>query len=149
MRSTESALTITEASHVITVTVYPLLSPPSAATSQTCNPSPPVSKMSYTGLFLSRLCFDSLFVSVLMTVLVSSWLNNCSTPAPRNSSNPVSSEQIGGTSDTAMSATRTALAALKEGSALVARIPYISPIAGLLLQALAMQDVRVRVFLLA
>jgi hypothetical protein len=63
--------------------------------------------------------------------------------------NPVSSGPIGGTTDTAMSTIRTALAALKEGSALAARIPYISPIAGLLLQALAMQDVCVRVFFLA
>ena len=35
----------------------------------------------------------------------------------------------------------TSLAVLKEGSAVATRIPYIGAIAGLLLQALVMQDV--------
>ena len=35
----------------------------------------------------------------------------------------------------------TSLAVLKEGSAVASRIPYIGAIAGLLLQALEMQDV--------
>lgn len=35
----------------------------------------------------------------------------------------------------------TSLAVLKEGSSVAARIPYIGAIAGLLLQALVMQDV--------
>ena len=43
--------------------------------------------------------------------------------------------------DVAMSAIQTSLAALKEGSALAAKLPYIAPIAGLLLQALTMRDV--------
>jgi len=42
-----------------------------------------------------------------------------------------------------MSAIQTSLAALKEGSALAARLPYIALIAGLLLQALTMRDARV------
>ncbi|KAH9051387.1 hypothetical protein EDB83DRAFT_1309191 [Lactarius deliciosus] len=47
---------------------------------------------------------------------------------------------IGTRNDVAMSAIQTSLAALKEGSALAARVPYISPIAGLLLQVLTMRD---------
>ncbi len=39
-----------------------------------------------------------------------------------------------------MSAIQTSLAVLKEGSALATKLPYIAPIAGLLLQALAMRD---------
>ncbi|KAI0246689.1 hypothetical protein BJV78DRAFT_1157680 [Lactifluus subvellereus] len=54
--------------------------------------------------------------------------------------NPVSSEQIGGRGDVAMNAIQTSLAALKDGSALVAKVPYLSPIAGLLLQTLTMRD---------
>ncbi|KAN0130963.1 hypothetical protein V8E53_011341 [Lactarius tabidus] len=42
--------------------------------------------------------------------------------------------------DIAMSAIQTSLAALKEGSALAANLPFIAPIAGLLLQALTMRD---------
>jgi hypothetical protein len=45
--------------------------------------------------------------------------------------------------DVAMNAIQTALAALKEGSSLAAKFPFIAPIAGLLLQALTMRDVRV------
>jgi hypothetical protein len=45
--------------------------------------------------------------------------------------------------DIAMSAIQTSLAALKEGSAFAAKIPFIAPIAGLLLQVLTMRDVSV------
>ncbi|KAI9453852.1 hypothetical protein BJY52DRAFT_794436 [Lactarius psammicola] len=45
-----------------------------------------------------------------------------------------------GTDDIAMSGIQTSLAALKEGSSLAAKLPYIAPIAGLLLQALTMRD---------
>ena len=56
---------------------------------------------------------------------------------------PASSEPIGGTGDTAMSAIETSLAALKEASALAGKIPFIAPVAGLLLQALTMRDASV------
>ncbi|KAH9072068.1 hypothetical protein EDB83DRAFT_2550221 [Lactarius deliciosus] len=42
--------------------------------------------------------------------------------------------------DITMSAIQTSLAALKEGSALATKLPFIAPIAGLLLQALTMRD---------
>jgi hypothetical protein len=42
-----------------------------------------------------------------------------------------------------MSAIETSLAALKEASALAGKIPFISPVAGLLLQALTMRDASV------
>ncbi|KAH9000346.1 hypothetical protein EDB92DRAFT_492006 [Lactarius akahatsu] len=42
--------------------------------------------------------------------------------------------------DMTMSAIQTSLAALKEGSALATKLPFIAPIAGLLLQALTMRD---------
>ncbi|KAH8989277.1 hypothetical protein EDB92DRAFT_882461 [Lactarius akahatsu] len=42
--------------------------------------------------------------------------------------------------DIAMSAIQTSLAALKEGSSLATELPFIAPIAGLLLQALNMRD---------
>ncbi len=45
--------------------------------------------------------------------------------------------------DIAMSAIQTSLAVLKEGSSLAAKLPYIAPIAGLLLQALTMRDARI------
>ncbi|KAH9040447.1 hypothetical protein EDB85DRAFT_139111 [Lactarius pseudohatsudake] len=48
--------------------------------------------------------------------------------------------QIGTHDDIAMSAIQTSLAALKEGSALATKLPFIAPIAGLLLQALTMRD---------
>jgi len=57
---------------------------------------------------------------------------------------PASSEPIGGAGDISMSAIETSLAVLKEASALAATIPYISPVAGLLLQALTMRDASVR-----
>ncbi len=40
-----------------------------------------------------------------------------------------------------MGALETSLLALKDGTALAAKLPYIAPIAGLLLQALTMRDV--------
>ncbi|KAI9451693.1 hypothetical protein BJY52DRAFT_92279 [Lactarius psammicola] len=42
--------------------------------------------------------------------------------------------------DVAMGVIQTSLAALKEGSSLAAKLPYIAPIAGLLLRALTMRD---------
>ena len=42
-----------------------------------------------------------------------------------------------------MSAIQTSLAVLMEGSALATKLPFIAPIAGLLLQALTMRDARV------
>ncbi|KAI9451684.1 hypothetical protein BJY52DRAFT_91249 [Lactarius psammicola] len=42
--------------------------------------------------------------------------------------------------DVAMSAIQTSLTVLKEGSSLATELPFIAPIAGLLLQALTMQD---------
>ncbi|KAH9019160.1 hypothetical protein EDB84DRAFT_625980 [Lactarius hengduanensis] len=47
---------------------------------------------------------------------------------------------IGTHGDITMSAIQTSLAALKEGSALATKLPFIAPIAGLLLQALTMRD---------
>ena len=43
-----------------------------------------------------------------------------------------------------MGVVETSLAALQTGSALVANVPFISPIAGLILQALQMRGVRFR-----
>ncbi|KAI0291023.1 hypothetical protein B0F90DRAFT_441288 [Multifurca ochricompacta] len=54
--------------------------------------------------------------------------------------NPASSAKIGGRANVGMSAIQTSLAVLKEGSALGAKVPYLAPIAGLLLQALTMRD---------
>ncbi|KAH9030792.1 hypothetical protein EDB85DRAFT_1403484 [Lactarius pseudohatsudake] len=48
--------------------------------------------------------------------------------------------QIGTHDDIAMSAIQTSLALLKEGSSLATQLPFIAPIAGLLLQALTMRD---------
>jgi hypothetical protein len=53
---------------------------------------------------------------------------------------PASSDAIGDAGDMAMSAVETSLAVLKEASAFAGKIPYISPVAGLLLQALKMRD---------
>ena len=52
------------------------------------------------------------------------------------------SETIGGGSDLAIGVIETSLAALQTGSALVTNVPFISPIAGLILQALKMRGVR-------
>jgi hypothetical protein len=51
--------------------------------------------------------------------------------------------QIGTRDDIAMSAIETSLAVLQQGSSLTARLPFIAPIAGLILQALTMRDARV------
>ncbi|KAI0294340.1 P-loop containing nucleoside triphosphate hydrolase protein [Multifurca ochricompacta] len=53
---------------------------------------------------------------------------------------PSSSEPIGGSVDVAIGVLETSLAALKEVSSLAGKIPYISPIAGIILQALKMRD---------
>ena len=55
---------------------------------------------------------------------------------------PVSSGSIGGGGDVAMGVIETSLAALQAGSALVSNVPFISPVAGLILQALKMRGVR-------
>ena len=55
---------------------------------------------------------------------------------------PMPSGSIGGGSDLAMGVIETSLSALQTGSALVTNIPFISPIAGLILQALKMRGVR-------
>ncbi|KAF8268834.1 hypothetical protein EI94DRAFT_1699938 [Lactarius quietus] len=52
---------------------------------------------------------------------------------------PVSSGTIGGGSDIAMGVIETSLAALQTGSALIANVPFIPPVAGLILQALKMR----------
>jgi hypothetical protein len=54
---------------------------------------------------------------------------------------PVS--QIDTQDDIAMSAIQTSLAVLQQGSSLATQLPFIAPIAGLLLQALTMRDVRI------
>ncbi|KAN0135990.1 P-loop containing nucleoside triphosphate hydrolase protein, partial [Lactarius tabidus] len=53
---------------------------------------------------------------------------------------PMPSESIGGASDIAMGVIETSLAALQTGSALATHVPFISPIAGLILQALKMRS---------
>ena len=52
---------------------------------------------------------------------------------------PVPSESIG---DVTMGVIETSLAALQTGSALVTKVPFISPVAGLILHALKMRGVR-------
>ena len=42
-----------------------------------------------------------------------------------------------------MGTLQTSLAVLQQGSSLAAKLPFIAPIAGLIVQALAMRDVRV------
>ncbi|KAI0290394.1 hypothetical protein B0F90DRAFT_608080 [Multifurca ochricompacta] len=63
--------------------------------------------------------------------------------ASQSGSQPVpihSSEPIGGSVDVAITTIETSLAALKEASSLMSKIPYISPVSGLLLQVLTMRD---------
>ena len=60
---------------------------------------------------------------------------------PATHSDHAPSETASGTGDAVMNAIETSLAVLKEGSAFAAKIPYISPVAGLLLLALTMRDV--------
>ena len=49
---------------------------------------------------------------------------------------------IGGRTDLALGVIETSLAALQTGSALATHVPFISPIAGLILQTLKMRGVR-------
>ena len=58
---------------------------------------------------------------------------------------PIPSGTIGGDGDLVMGVIETSLAALQTGSALATHVPFISPIAGLILQALKMRGVRLRV----
>ncbi|KAH9172449.1 hypothetical protein EDB89DRAFT_2229397 [Lactarius sanguifluus] len=60
----------------------------------------------------------------------------------------IPARRIGTHKDVTLSAIQKSLAALKEGSAFAAKLPYLTPIAGLLLQALTMRDARVTYFLL-
>ena len=57
-------------------------------------------------------------------------------------SGPTWDSDISTHDDTAMSAIQTALAALMEGSSFAAKLPFITPIASLILQALTMRDAR-------
>jgi len=62
-------------------------------------------------------------------------------PPPRGTtivSDPVC--QVGTHDDMAMSAIQTSLAVLQQGSSLAVKLPFIAPIAGLILQALTMRD---------
>jgi hypothetical protein len=58
-----------------------------------------------------------------------------------NRADPVPSEPIAGGTDLVIGAIEPTLSALKELSSLAKQIPYISPAAGLILQALKMWDV--------
>jgi len=53
---------------------------------------------------------------------------------------PASSDPIGGVVDTGINAVETSLAAMKEASALIVKIPWFSPVAGLILQALTIRE---------
>ena len=66
------------------------------------------------------------------------------TPIVTADPNRVSSSSIGGGRDVAMGVIETSLAALKTGSALVTNVPFIAPVAGLIIQALQMRGVRSR-----
>ena len=55
---------------------------------------------------------------------------------------PVSSESIGGGGDIAMGVIETSLAAWQVGSGLLSNVAFISPVAGMILQALQMRSVR-------
>jgi hypothetical protein len=60
-----------------------------------------------------------------------------------NRTDPAPSEPIAGGADLVTAAIEPTLSALKELSSLAKGIPYISPAAGLILQALKMRDVSV------
>jgi hypothetical protein len=62
-------------------------------------------------------------------------------PLAPQSLDPPSSRPIGGPTDLAIGTVVTSLTALKEISSLAGKIPYISPVAGIILQALKMRDV--------
>ncbi|KAH9971659.1 hypothetical protein BGW80DRAFT_429393 [Lactifluus volemus] len=61
-------------------------------------------------------------------------------PISANRTNPAPSEPIAGGTDLVISAIEPTLSALKELSSLAKKIPYISPAASLILQALKMWD---------
>jgi hypothetical protein len=63
---------------------------------------------------------------------------------PASHLNFISSKQINNTIDPQLSAIKDSLASLKGATDLTERIPYLSPLAGALLQALTMQNVSVR-----
>jgi hypothetical protein len=54
---------------------------------------------------------------------------------------------MGTHNDVTMNGVQASLAALQVGSAFAAKVPYIAPIAGLLLQVLTMRDVRINTYL--
>ena len=56
----------------------------------------------------------------------------------------VSSDAIGDGGDITIGIIETSLAALQTGSALVTNVPFIAPVAGLIIQALQMRGVRFR-----
>ena len=89
-----------------------------------------------------RLANQSVSTGISRHNFFSERLTNRSYPAPH--SNFISSKQINNTIDPQMSAIKDSLASLKGATALTERIPYLSPLAGALLQALTMQDVSVR-----
>ncbi|KAI0297118.1 P-loop containing nucleoside triphosphate hydrolase protein [Russula brevipes] len=59
---------------------------------------------------------------------------------------PASSDPIGGVVDTGINAVETSLAAMKEASALIVKIPWFSPVAGLILQALTIREASIPLF---
>ena len=76
--------------------------------------------------------------------MVSSLLPTRTNFCSADTGNPISSESIGGGNDVAMGVIETSLAALQAGSALATNVPFISPVASLILQALKMRGVRER-----
>jgi hypothetical protein len=64
-------------------------------------------------------------------------------PYKAGSLDPASSKPIGGVGAVTMSSIETSLTAFKEASSLIAKFPYISPVASLLLQVITMQDISV------
>ena len=80
-----------------------------------------------------------LITTLILFFLILLW-SDAATSTEVNTS--ASARQIGTHDDVAISAIQTSLAALQMGSALAAKLPYIAPIAGLLLRALTMRDAR-------
>ena len=76
--------------------------------------------------------------SILSSLANSDWVYSA------DGVDPVSSGPIGGSSDVVMNVIGTSLTILQEGSALVANVPFIGPVAGIILQALQMRGVRFR-----
>ena len=85
---------------------------------------------------------SSLSVSGNSHQLVRLWLAVVFDFVSVDATDPVSSESIGGGRDLAMGVIETFLAALQAGSSLVTNVPFISPVASLILQALKMRGVR-------